>query len=365
MRKILYIMSNEPVGGVGSVVKNYQAHFHKDKLTIDFIVFDPNEDTPFNVTVRERGSAVYAFPELSLKTIGKLIKLLRRFYKEHYGEYEIVHVHSPNIAWLCFWNADKYGIKYRIIHSHSTLYSNQRLKSLRNRILCIPIKRIANIYMSCSTAAGEFLFGKNSENVIIVRNAIDCDKYKYDADKRERIRSQLKMEDRIVIGHVGHFNKEKNHVFLINVFEKTIQLEPKAILLLVGEGKLKENIIKMVKEKKLEDKVIFLGGRDDVDTLLQAMDVFVLPSLFEGIPVVGIEAQASGLPCVMSTRVANEFNVGFISYMDLSDEPEMWAQKILEKYGSTNREEGVRLIAEAGYDIKIEAERLEKLYLGL
>ena len=366
VKKILYIMSNEPVGGVGAVVKNYQAHFHKDRIKIDFIIFDPREDTPFNKAVRENGAIVYTFPLLSLKNICSIIILLQKFYKRHQGEYEIVHVHSPNIAWMCFWNVKRYGIKYRIVHSHSTLYSNKRYKAIRNRILCMPIKQMANIYMACSKAAGEFLYGKEYINkLIIVNNAIECKKYKFNPQIRNHVRMELGIDNKIVIGHVGHFNKEKNHIFLIDIFNQIVQKEQNAVLLLVGDGALKESIIKKVKEKKLEKNVFFLGLRDDVDRLLQAMDVLILPSLFEGVPVVGIESQASGLPCVMSKNVSEEFNVGFISYIDLSEHPEIWAKKILEKCNSTNRISGVELVSEAGYNIEVEAKKLENWYLKL
>lgn len=366
VKKILYIMSNEPVGGVGTVVKNYQSHFHREKIKIDFIIFDPREDTPFNRTVKEMGAAVYTFPLLSLKNIVKIIILLQKFYKAHQGEYEIVHVHSPNIAWMCFWRAEHYGIKYRIVHSHSTLYSNKKIKAIRNKILCVPIKYLANIYMACSKAAGEFLYGKKNINkVIVVRNAIDCSKYRYDTQTRKRVRKELKLENKIVIGHVGHFNKEKNHTFLIDIFEQALQMRQDIVLVLAGEGSLKEFIIKKVKEKGLEEKVLFLGIRNDVNELLQAMDVLMLPSLFEGVPVTGIEAQAAGLPCIMSTNVSEEFNVGFISYLDLSESPKIWAEKIFEQYGSTDRMKGAELVAKAGYDINIEAGKLEKFYLQL
>lgn len=359
-------MSNEPIGGVGSVVKNYQSHFERDKIQIDFIIFDPREDTPFNRAVRERGATVYTFPLLSVKNIGKLIVLIQRFYKTHQGEYEIVHIHSPNIVWLCFWNIRRYGVKFRIVHSHSTLYSNNKLKAVRNKILCLPIKGMTDIYMACSKAAGEFLFGKKNINkVIVVRNAIDCSRYKYDPQIRKKVRKELELEDKIVIGHVGHFNKEKNHTFLIDIFEQALQIKQNIVLVLVGEGVLKEHAIKKVKEKGLEDKVLFLGVRNDVNELLQAMDVLMLPSLFEGIPVTGIEAQAAGLPCVMSTNVSEEFNVGFISYVDLSEGADIWAKRIFEQYQVTDRTQGVRRMTEAGYDIHIEAKKLQNFYLKL
>ncbi len=359
-------MSNEPVGGVGSVVKNYQTHFQRDKIKIDFIIFDPQEDTPFNRTVRENGAAVYTFPLLTLKNVVKIIVLLQKFYKMHQGEYHIVHVHSPNIAWMCFLNAKRYGIKYRIVHSHSTSYSDEKLKSLRNRIVCIPIKRIADIYMACSKAAGAFLFGKKSlDKVIIVKNAIDCSKFQFNDEIRKRVREELKINDAITVGHVGRIDYPKNHNFIIDIFEQIIKRHRNSILMLVGDGPLKECIMETVKRKGIADNVLFLGSRDDVYALLQAMDVFLMPSLFEGLPVVGIEAQASGLPCVMSAAVTEEVNVGLTSYMSLSDSAEKWAESVLKRYGSSNRIQGAQLVSEAGYDIAVEAKKLEDLYLGL
>lgn len=366
MKKVLYIMGSEPVGGIGSVVKNYQSYFCSDKIRVDFIVFEPEEDTPFNREVKKNGSVVYLFPRLCTKNLLKIFILLQRFYRTHEGEYKIVHIHSPNIAWLCFFHAKHYGIKYRIVHSHATSYADKKIKALRNKILCMPIKYGANIYMACSWAAGEFLFGeKNSSKIIIVKNAIDCNKYKFSPEIRRQMRETLGIHDNIVIGHVGRFCEQKNHEFLIEIFARIIELESRAMLLLVGDGPLKERIMKIVKEKGLVDKVWFLGTREDVDKLLQAMDVFVMPSLFEGLPLVGVEAQAAGLPCVVSTEVTRELDMGCTFYMDLSESTEKWAEKVLEQCASTDRMQGAELVSKAGYDIEIAARKLENFYTNL
>lgn len=365
VKKILYIMSNEPVGGVGSVVKNYQSHFQKEKIKIDFIIFDPREDTPFNRTVKENGASVYTFPFLSLKNVVKITILLQKFYKEHEGEYEIVQIHSPNIAWMCFWNIRCYGVKFCIVHSHATLYSDKKLSALRNMILCIPIRRLANVYMACSKAAGQFLFGKkNIDKVIIVKNAIDCRRYGFDAQKRKDIRQKLALEDSFVVGNAGRFCEQKNHKFLLDIFEEIKKIKRDAVLMLIGNGPMFEEVKRKAKQKGLENDSLFLGTRTDVPDLLQAMDVFVLPSLFEGLPVIGIEAQASGIPCVVSDEVTKELDIFNIKHVSLEKTPKEWADVILNMK-EVNRKLGLKKVIEAGYDIQIEALKLQNFYLNL
>lgn len=366
MERVLYILSNEPIGGVGAVVKNYHKHFQKDIIAIDFLIFDPNRATSFNQEAEKMGSKIYVLPTLKIKNFFCILKELKAFWKEHMNEYKIVHLHSANIAWLCFPKLKKYGVKYRIVHSHATLYADKKLNALRNWILCLPLNKICDIKMACSKKAAEFLFGKESLNeVIIVKNAIDCRKFKYNLKVRDNIRTDYKLNEKFVIGHVGRFNEQKNHIFLIEIFCEILKKNNDAVLMLVGDGPLFDTVVSMVKKKGLQDKVLFLGQRGDVSQLLQAMDVFVLPSLFEGLPVIGIEAQASGLPCVVSTAVTREMEIANVMYVSLEETPDVWAEVIVNTKHNYNREEGCQVIAEAGYDIEKEALKLQEFYLSL
>ena len=212
--------------------------------------------------------------------------------------------------------------------------------------------------------AGEFVFG-NKEEFCIYNNAIDAKRFGYDINKRVQARKELKISDDVfVIGHIGRFNTQKNHTFLIDIMSEINKKDPKAVLLLIGEGDLEEHIKNKVDELGLENNVMFLGVRSDVDRLYQAMDVFVMPSLFEGLPVSGVEAQAAGLKCIFSDTITEQTmltsNVEFIS---LDRGTAIWADEILKWYKGYDRRDQINIIERAGYDIKKQAKQLQNFYI--
>ena len=365
MMRVLHVIGKRPKGGIGAVVKNYQRYIDKTQVQFDYLIFDDSLEGDFDIYVKNLGSNVYVLPELKNQRVFSLASAIDNFFGIYSKDYQIVHLHSPNIAFMILYSAEKYGIRYRIIHSHATLYSDKKLNALRNEILCIPIKQLANIYMACSEAAGDFLYGKNSrDHVVIVKNAIDCNRYAFNSKKRKEVRQNLELEDKFIVGNVGRFCEQKNQIFLLEIFEEIKKINSHAVLLLVGDGPLLEEVKWKVKQKELEKDVIFLGTREDVPDLLQAMDVFVLPSLFEGLPVIGIEAQASGVPCVISDKVTKELDIFNIKYVSLKKCPKEWADIILEMK-QVNREHGLEKVIEAGYEIHKEALKLQDFYLNL
>jgi glycosyltransferase involved in cell wall biosynthesis len=194
----------------------------------------------------------------------------------------------------------------------------------------------------------------------IIHNAINVKKFSFNAIARDKIRKEFSLENKFVIGHVGRFHEQKNHVFLIDVFAEAYKLDKNAILLLVGDGELKGDIEKKVKKLGLKDAVIFAGIRADIDNMYQCFDVFTLPSLFEGLPLTLIEAQCAGIAVVVSASVSTEANItGYLQYLPF--DIEMWAKAILEKK-NFDRVDFSEKISEAGYDIVIETPKLEALY---
>jgi len=198
----------------------------------------------------------------------------------------------------------------------------------------------------------------------VFNNAIDCRDYAFSEAIRQKYRKNLCLEGSFVLGHVGRFNEQKNHKYLIKIFALYSQIIPDAKLLLVGEGPLKDSIKELVAELKLTDKVIFLGQRDDVNNILMAMDVFLLPSLYEGLPVVGIEAQASGLPCIMSETITKEVAIADVYFESIDAEPKAWVSKLLDINPNdiAKRTNAYKIVGSKGYDIDKEAEKLYKLY---
>ncbi len=380
--KVLHVIGTKLQGGIATVIYNYQSHLKCEDIQMDYLIFAEGDPGRLYEKVINLGSRVYVLPALKNLRLFKIIYEINKFMKETGGQYDILHLHSVNIGFLCFPLARKYGVRHLIAHSHATEFSDKRLNAARNKILCMGIRRRAEIKMACSKAAGEFLYGKEyMKDVIVLKNAVDCGRFAFCPKARERVRKELELEGQFVLGNIGRFSRQKNHAFLIEIFEQVVALCANAALLLIGDGPLKEQVVSLVEQKKLNSKVHFLGYQEKVSDFMQAMDLLVLPSLFEGLPVAGIEAQAAGLPCIVSTAVTEEMDVGLTTYLDLDSGSRVWAEKIMEmrnvdkreknKYENIDmksverRKQGRELVSLAGYDIEVEAEKLRKFYLGI
>ena len=257
--------------------------------------------------------------------------------------------------------AQKYGVKVRIAHSHN----KSQDKNLKYPIKLLSkhlIPKYATHLFSCGKEAGDWMFGGNTYTVL--NNAIDTEKYRYDCQIRNQVRDELKIsKSDFVIGHVGRFNPPKNHSFLIDVFKSVHDKNRNSKLLLVGTGNGQSNIREKVDNLGLSDSVIFLGNRGDVNRILQAMDVFLFPSLYEGLPLSIIEAQAAGLPCIISDSVPSECRVTDLAEsLDLNLPIDKWANAVLEKQ-SAIRKNTYQEIKNAGYDIEQNAKQLENFYI--
>lgn len=364
--RILHFLSSISISsGVASVIMNYYRHIDRSKVQFDFLYFNDDEIT-YKYEIKKLGGNIYKInkPNISKKSICEI----KNFFKGCNGKYRILHNHEVYLNILMAPLAKKNGFKYIITHSHTTSYSDKFINSIRNRILCMPLKKQADYFMACSKAAGKLLYGSRSVEdgkVFILNNAIDCKKFKYDESLRIKIRKQLGLENKIVIGHVGRFNAQKNHKFLLEIFDEILKLDKHSILLLVGDGPLFKEIKKISKEMRINDKIIFLGRRDNIFEILQGMDIFILPSLYEGLPVIGVEAQAAGLPCFMADTITNEVDINEVKYFSLKDDIEILAQKILHEYKIFNRRNIVEEIKNNGFEINLECKKLQKFYLSL
>jgi glycosyltransferase involved in cell wall biosynthesis len=293
------------------------------------------------------------------------MKALIKHFKENH--YDIVHsgMNTLSVFSLCAaWIAK---VPIRINHNHSTASKGETKRNILKYILRPFAKIFATDYCACSRYAGEWLFGKRAmrkSKVTIFNNAIDLNKFKFDQQVREEVRKELNIEDKFVVGHIGRFCYQKNHEFLIDIFEEVHKRRSNAVLLLVGIGELTDDIKKKVHDKGLADFVIFLGRRTDANRLYQAMDVFVLPSHYEGLPVVGVEAQAVGLPCILSTSMTTETKMTSNAVTIGLDEPAaVWADEILSCTNRVvNRSLAVNEVAAAGFDISKETKKLEMFY---
>ena len=290
------------------------------------------------------------------REVGKFLQLHR---------YDIVHIHSLSDTMMALISAeaDKSGASKVIVHSHC----GGQVDDLKHKVLVLlsslVMERHVDIYCACSKLAADWKFTqKHAESAVILNNGINDERYLYNEEKRQKVRKSLGYrKDHFVVGHVGRFTYQKNHPFLIEIFVEIVKSDDDARLLLVGDGEDKEQICQLVNSHGLNEKVTFTGPVSNVEDFMQAMDVFVLPSRFEGLPIVGIEAQASDLPIITADTVSDEVDLnGKVQFLPL-ESPSSWAEKILETRGR-KRERLEGFLKEHGYSAKQMAERVRELY---
>ena len=279
---VAHIMGKWNGGGVESVVMNYYKNIDRNRIQFHFLCDEDSTDIPYE-EIEKLGGKVIVIPPY--QKLFKYQKELYRIFKEN--NYKIIHSHINALSVFPLRIAKKAGVPIRIAHNHSTSNKKEWKKNILKMILRPFSKLYANNYFACTEYAGKWLFGKKvveRKELNVINNAIDLKKFEFNENTREDLRKELGIkEDVLVIGHVGRFMKQKNHEFLIDVFEKAIKQDDNIYLILVGQGPLEDKIKEMAKEKGIEYKILFLGQRNDVNKLYQAMDIFVLPSLYEGL----------------------------------------------------------------------------------
>ena len=352
-------------GGVEAVTINYYRNIDKNKVQLDFICDEDSTNIPYE-EIERMGGKVIIIPSYSKPF--KYHKALKRVLKE--GNYKIIHSNINTLSVFSLFAAKCAGVPVRIAHSHSTTNKKEKKKNLMKQVLRPFSKVFATDYMCCSELAGRWLFGNkeyDKGNVYLLNNAIDLDKFKYNESLRKKKRKELGIkDDTLVIGHIGRFVAQKNHDFLIDIFNEIHKKNNNSILLLAGQGPLIEDIKNKVKELNLDDNVKFLGQRNDANELYQAFDVFLLPSLYEGLPVVGVEAQAAGLLCYLSDDMTKETKVLDITkFMSLNNMPKEWADNILDDVKKYKRIDTSKEMTAKNFNIKEEAKKLEEYYLNL
>ena len=352
-------------GGVEAVTINYYRNIDKNKVQLDFICDEDSTNIPYD-EIEKMGGKVIIIPSYSKPF--KYHKELKRVLKE--GNYKIIHSNINTLSVFSLFSAKCAGVPVRIAHSHSTTNKKEKKKNLMKQVLRPFSKVFATDYMCCSELAGRWLFGDkeyDKGNVYLLNNAIDLDKFKYNEALRKKKRKELGIkDDTLVIGHIGRFVAQKNHDYLIDIFNEIHKKNNNSTLLLAGQGPLMEDIKNKVKELNLDDSVKFLGQRNDANELYQAFDVFLLPSLYEGLPVVGVEAQAAGLLCYLSDDMTKETKVLDITkFMSLNNTPEEWANNILDDVKKYKRIDTSKEMTAKNFNIKEEAKKLEEYYLNL
>lgn len=352
-------------GGVESVVMNYYKNIDKNKFQYDFICDSDSTNIPYE-EIKKLGGRVILIPPY--QKAFKYHKELKKIFKEN--NYKIVHSHINTLSVFPLFAAKCAGVKVRIAHSHSTTNKKEWKKNLLKQLLRPFAKLFATDYFCCSELAGRWLFGDkeyDKGNVYLLNNAIDLDKFKYDEKERFKKRKEFGISnDTLVIGHIGRFVEQKNHRFLIDIFNEVHKINPNSVLLLAGQGPLQEEIKEKVNYLKLSNSVIFLGQRSDANELYQVFDVFLLPSLYEGLPVVGVEAQANGNLCYLSNTMTKESKVlDSTVFMSLDNSAKVWALSILMDIKKYKKHDTKDEVSAYGFNIENEVKKLEDCYSSL
>lgn len=359
--RIAHVIGKLSAGGVESVIYAYYRHIDHSRFQFDFYI-DADSSCRPNQELIGMGARYFSVPPY--QRLPQYISKLTRCFRENH--YQIVHSSLNTLSVFSLFAAWRAGVPVRICHNHSAgTGRGEAAKNLMKYALRPFAKVFATDYCACSQHAGEWMFGKRAMQrgkVTIFNNAIDVERFRFDLRVRTAVRRELGLEGKFVVGHVGRFCPAKNHSFLLDVFNEVRARHRDAVLLLAGDGELAEAARTKVHRLGLDAGVRFLGVRHDVDRLYQAMDVFVLPSLYEGLGVVNIEAQASGLLCVVSDRVPKEAAVTEnVRFLSLDASAAQWADIILGCAGYKRMDMSGQLQSR-GFDINIGSKNLQNFY---
>lgn len=361
--RVLHNIVLMDTGGIETLVMNLYRHIDREQLLFDFLVHRPQEGF-YEPEIKSYGGKIFRTqPFNPLKTAGFKRECMEVF--KNHPEYKVLHAHQELNLWPLEY-AHKVGIPTRIAHSHNAK-TVVNLKYFFFRYEKLFIKKHCTDMFMCSTPAGEWSFGKKAVadgKVRFIKNGIETDRFKFDEKTRREVREELGVGDKTVIGHVGRFMQQKNHTFLLEIFSVIHKKNPNTVLALCGEGRLEDEIRQKAKELNIDDSVIFLGVRKDTNRVYQAYDMFLFPSLWEGLPLTGIEAQTAGLPVLMSDVITPETIVtDNVTTFSLANTAEQWADKALDILSSYKRTDCQSQVVKAGFDIQETADWLQNFYI--
>ncbi len=371
--RVLHVLGGLSLGGAESRIMDLYRCMDREKVQFDFLVHQnrTGERIPefYDEEIKSLGGKIYLLPRFQGYNYFAYQKAARDFFQKHH-DFRVVQGHMTSTAAIYLPEAARAGIPVRVAHARSAGV-DQGIKGVVTRLLRIPLLGRADYCFACSREAGESVFGKKwekSPKALVIPNAVDARKFIYREERRNQVRKELDLENRFVIGHVGRFHYAKNHEFLLEIFaavkrgmeEKGV----KATLMLLGEGSGMEEARKQAERLGIEKETLFMGNRKEVWDYYQAMDYFVFPSRFEGLPGTVVEAQAAGLKCLISDKITPE--VGFtelVAYQDISLPAEDWAEQIIKDI-PYERKDMCQAVEAAGFDVREQAKRMERFYLS-
>ena len=366
MLRVLHSVSNMARAGIETMLMNYYREIDRSLLQFDFLANKPIPGE-YDDEIRTMGGRVYVSPGLNPIRYPQYKRFVADLLHGN-PDIKIIHAHNEAMGYYALQSAKDAGIRVRIAHAHNTRIIRDYKYPLK--LVCKQLlPGAATDYWSCGRDAGIYYYGEKRWNAsgFILRNAIDVSRFAFQPEVRERLRQAHGLENCFVIGHVGRFNVQKNHNRLLDIFAEIAKAIPDTRLALIGTGVLEQAVKEKARAVGVQDKTLFLGQMADVSEWYQVMDCFVLPSLFEGLPVVGIEAQAAGLPCFFSDRVTDEILLSpEARRISLQADDAEWAREIIAaRQSEVNRNQGKDVVRQAGYDIHEEAQKLQEIYLEL
>ena len=379
--RVLHVLGNTNLGGAESRIMDLYRHTDRNRVQFDFLVHS-GEEGFFEKEIRELGGRIFRVPRFRIYNYFSYRKALKEFFQKHH-EFALVQGHMTSTAAIYLPIAKKAGVKKTAAHARSAGV-DKGLKGTMTRFLRRNLADKADYLFTCSELAGISVYGEKAVRegkTIFIPNAIDCAGFTFDPEKRKKMREELGLTDALIIGHVGRFHYAKNHEYLLRVFAELCRMsagaggstaetgaDQKYHLILLGEGPLMEDTRKLAEELGVADRVHFLGNHKNIADYYQAMDYFVYPSRYEGMPGTIVEAQASGLPCLMSDTICREvIATELVETMSIEEEPKVWAEELQRRIDALvskqeNREKYAAKMAAAGFDVQTQAERMMRFY---
>ncbi len=361
IRILQIVMDVNRGGGVLNVVLNWHRNIDRDKVQFDYLTcFSPDTEQSAKEEIETLGGRVFYIPYQGLMRGLPFVKAVFSFFK--HNRYDIIHSHVTQLNFIYYPIAKFFGVKTIIQHAHVTQWSDKKINGWRNCLMLHTVWPLIDLKLACSNLVGSCWY---KDKYRVVANAVNLQRFAFKPDIRANIRKELGVEDNFVIGNVGRLEWQKNHEFIVDIFAEILKTEPKAKLILLGEGSLKEKIRKKISLCQLDSFVIWLNLRPDIENVFQALDCLLMPSFYEGLPVAGVEAQCSGVPAVFADTITKEVKIlEASSFLSLRKKAKDWAAEIL-RLRNYKRTDGVSMAKTAGFDIKDITRDMQNLYLEL
>lgn len=360
--RVLHIIRHMNIGGAETLIMNLYRKIDRNILQFDFLVYGKGF---FDSEIEKLGGKIYYMDYIT--DVGQIEykKQLKSFFENH-KEYQIIHSHIDQVTGIILEVANRCNVRNRIAHSHNTKNTNNILGKIYKKYLQNKINKNATVLMACGEEAAKWLFKEKANEAIIVPNGIDLKRYQYRESIREQVRAELNIDkNTIVCGHIGRFSKQKNHEFLLRIFKEYQKINSDTKLILVGDGPLRNKIEKQIKSEKMEKSIMLLGKRADSENLYQAFDLLLFPSLFEGMSLVTLEAQAEGLPILCSDTIDKKTDITkTIKFMSLRKSPKQWAEEI-ERMDKKRKNENNTILSQTDYNIDVLAKKMQERYIKL